>query len=95
MWKSKGSFAQILRLYSLCCFGFSSEYSFEARSDQRLNKEKLREKCKREIKAYKLDPVGKECKDVESCIVGIVEESRKEAQRRTHDADGVFYFTLT
>ena len=56
-------------------------------SDKRLDKEKLREECKREIETYELDPIGKERKDVESCIVGIVEESRKKAHCRTHNSD--------
>ena len=29
--------------------------------NDKLDKEKLREECKWEIKAYELDPVGKEC----------------------------------
>ena len=64
----KGHFAQSLCLYSLSCFSFSSEYRLEARSDKRLNKEKLREKCKREIKADELYPVGKERQHIEACI---------------------------
>ena len=83
----KGHFAQSSRLYSLSYFGFSSEYRLEARSDQRLDKEKLREECEREIKADELYPVGKERQHIEACVVGIVEESRKEAHSRTHNSD--------
>ena len=52
----------------MSCFGFSSEHCFEARSDQRLDKEKLREECEREIEADELYPVGKERQYNEACI---------------------------
>ena len=46
-------------------------FSFEARSDQRLDKEKLREERKREIVADKIQPVGKKRYYVEFFIVRI------------------------
>ena len=61
----KGHFAQSLRIYSLSRFGFSSEHRLETSPDQRLDKEKLREECEREIKADELYPVGKECQHIE------------------------------
>lgn len=45
-------------LHIFPCLNIFAEHKFEYRADKRLNEEQLGEKCKREVKAYQLQPVG-------------------------------------
>lgn len=80
------SLYQILCSCSFCVFLRSSaKYKSEHTSYNGLNEENLREECKREVVADKLNPVSKKCQNVKSRIVRIVKYRCNQAHSRTHD----------
>lgn len=76
---ANGSFAQSSCTSGLCICAVSTEDCLKVGADQRLDEEKLREEGEREIKAYELDPVGKEHQNVEALVIRIIEERCQEA----------------
>ena len=68
-------------------YGSFCEKTLKYRPDKRLYKEYLREKCKGEIKADKLQPVRKQRQDGKALIIGIIEPCCKKAHGRAHQKD--------
>ena len=62
------------------------KYKLKDGSYSRLNKEKLCKECKREVEAYKLEPICKQCPNVEAKLIVIVKERCNKAHCGTHDA---------
>lgn len=62
--------------------------NFEYRADERLNEKQLGEKCKRKVKAYQFQPIGKQGKYGEACIVGIIQKCSQQTHGRAHQPYG-------
>lgn len=68
------------------CLNIFLEQEFKDCPHKRLYKKHLREKCKGQIAAYKLQPVCKQREKIKPCIVGIIKPCCQKAHHRTHQS---------
>lgn len=64
------------------------EHGAEHFAHERLDKEHLRKKCERHVKAHQFEPVCQQRQPVESRVVRIVQKGGEQTHCGTHQADG-------
>ena len=66
----------------------TAEQKAEHGPNKRLDKEQLREKREREVKAHKLQPIREQRENIKSLVVRIIKPRGDKAHRGAHKADG-------